>query len=183
MPLASCVTATTCHPTIPERFNIEVNFNKNSGRIEQILNEDIKGHLMSIYGENENIGYLREDNKLARRYHTDLLSYIEKFLKCTNIKSILEIGCGGCTILKELQRLDYDVTGIDPSPFARACAIKENIELIEDFFRAELIQKHYDLVFFSDVLEHVFNPKEFLVELKQTLIEILIFYILFQKLR
>ena len=140
------------HPTIPEQIDIEVHFNENSGRIEQVLNEDIKRHLTSIYGENENIGYLREDNKLAIRYHTDLFYYIKKFIRSSNIRNILEIGCGGCTILKELQDLGYDVTGLDPSPFARDCAVSNNIELIEDFFNAELIRKPYDLVFFLTYL-------------------------------
>ena len=65
--------------------------------------------------------------------------------------------------------MDYQVTGLDPSPFAAKCAEERNIPFIQDFFKPELINENYDLVYFSDVLEHVFKPIEFLKNLGDSL--------------
>ena len=159
------------HSRIPSNYKFSISRSEKTGCITQNINNELKNILIDIYSENENIGYLRDDNKLAHRYHLDLLDYIKRFLKREEVKYILEIGCGGCTILKELSEIGYKVTGLDPSPFARDCANEKNINLIEDFFKPELIDKGYDLVFFSDVLEHIFEPIEFLNSLRETLKE------------
>ena len=157
------------HKFIPETFDISVSLNSENNAITQILNDNVKSNLLKIYSENENIGYLRDDNKLAIGYHNDLLRFLNLFLTSNKVDNILEIGCGGCTILEQLQLNGYNVTGLDPSPFARNCSEKKNIKLIEEFFRPELIQEDYEMVFFSDVLEHVFDPIVFLKQLNESL--------------
>ena len=157
------------HKFIPETFDISVSLNSENNAITQILNDNVKSNLLKIYSENENIGYLRDDNKLAIGYHNDLLRFLNLFLTSNKVDNILEIGCGGCTILEQLQLNGYNVTGLDPSPFARNCSEKKNIKLIEEFFRPELIQEDYEMVFFSDVLEHVFEPIVFLKQLNESL--------------
>lgn len=160
---------TISHSKIPEKLDISISTDPKTGAISQDLNKSLKTTLLNIYAEDENIGYLREDNKLAVGYHVDLSNFIKKNLKHFRVTNILEIGCGGCTVLEELKNMDYKVTGLDPSPFAAKCAEERNIPLIQDFFKPELIDKDYDLVFFSDVLEHVFDPVEFLENLSKSL--------------
>jgi 2-polyprenyl-3-methyl-5-hydroxy-6-metoxy-1,4-benzoquinol methylase len=157
------------HQEIPERLDFSLSFNPSNGTLTQLVDERLKNVLSNIYRENENIGYLRDDNKLAVGYHIDLLDFIKGILKADPIKYILEIGCGGCTVLDELQKLGFDVTGIDPSPFAKDCANEKGIKIINDFFSPDLIDKEYGLVYFSDVLEHVFDPVEFLSDIKKAL--------------
>lgn len=162
---------TVKHPKIPERLDISIKIDQENGVLSQVLSNEIKSTLLDIYSEDENIGYLRDDNKLAIGYHNDLFNFIKKQLSKFHITEILEIGCGGCTILKELKSLGYKVTGIDPSPFAQKCAEEKGINIIQEFFRPDLINKNYDLVYFSDVLEHVFDPTTFLRNLSDSLCE------------
>ncbi len=150
---------------IPANIDFKLYFDKEYNCLRQYVSSYLDQSLIEVYKQNENIGYLREDNTLARKYHDDFLDFILQNIIDISSKNILEIGCGGCTILSALKNKGANVAGIDPSPFAKESALKFKIKIIESFFKKELITQNYDLTFFSDVLEHIFNPIEFLKDI------------------
>ena len=154
---------------IPSRLNFSIYFDKEHGFLRQDVSPKLNQALNQIYIENENIGYLREDNTLAKGYHEDFLEFILENISDIYLKNVLEIGCGGCTILNALKENNVKVTGLDPSPFALECARKFNIKIINKFFDKELIDQKFDLTFFSDVLEHIERPIQFLKDLTSCL--------------
>ncbi len=154
---------------IPSNLDFTLFYDKKYGCARQKVSPLLNKTLNEIYQEHENIGYLREDNTLAIKYHTDLLNFILKNIPDISSKHVLEIGCGGCTILNELQKRNAKVLGIDPSPFAVECGSKYNIKIIDKFFEKDLISDPYDLTFFSDVLEHISDPISFLSDIESRL--------------
>lgn len=154
---------------IPSRLEFNLYFDDHYGCLRQVLSSNLKNSLLEVYKQNENIGYLREDNTLAKKYHDDLLEFILNNTADISLKNVLEIGCGGCTILNYLKQRNIKVTGMDPSPFAVECGSNFKIKIIDNFFDKSLIKEDYDLTFFSDVLEHVFDPVSFLNDLSCSL--------------
>ena len=83
--------------------------------------------------------------------------------------NILDVGCGGGILCEPLSKLGGNITGIDASPNAIKIAkkhsklmdLKINYECgsIEKF---KPMQKHFDLIIASEVIEHVANRKVFL---------------------
>ena len=160
---------TVSHQHIPSRHDIIISTEEGSGRLKQDIDTSVRSMLFNIYNQDENIGYIQDNNSLASPYHDDLLRVIlREVIELSGI-SILEIGCGGCTLLENLAKLGAKVTGLDPSPFSQRVATAKNIRLIPHFFEPKLIQDQYDLVYFSDVLEHVEDPAAFLRQVKTCL--------------
>ena len=156
-------------PKIPSNMDFKLYFDKEYNCLRQYVSSNLNESLLEVYKQNENVGYLREDNTLAQKYHDDFLDFILKNIVDISSKNILEIGCGGCSILNVLKKKNANVTGLDPSPFAKECALNFNIKIIDKFFKKELIDQNYDLTFFSDVLEHLVNPLEFLKDIASVL--------------
>jgi len=116
-----------------------------------------------IYQQDYNIGYLQDANEIAKPYGKDFIAYLRAALAGNSgIKSILEIGCGGCTVLADLKSSGYKVCGIDSSPFAAAEGSKKGIDVVTDFFPSKQLAQKFDLIFHVDVLEHIDSYVEFL---------------------
>lgn len=90
---------------------------------------------------------------------TELLPYIP-----TNIKSALDVGCGGGAfgaLLK--QQTNCEVWGIEPNKTAADFAATNLDKAINGLFTKdmpELEGKKFDAIFFNDVLEHLTSPDE-----------------------
>ena len=158
---------------VPQRLPFEYDFDEDLQLLIQKRSSETLAHLTSIYREDANIGYLQDDNQIARPYGTDFYRFIKKVLLrwgC-GAKRILEIGCGGCTILETLKGCGYEVVGIDPGPLSYREGISRKIRVINDFFPTSNFQDLVDLIFHNDVLEHVAEPVEFLIAQKKQLRE------------
>ena len=144
---------------LPFRFGVD----ELTGLLIQRRNKSVLKALEAIYKQEYNIGYLQDANEIARPYGEDFIRYLKSALsKNPSLKSILEVGCGGCVVLGSLKEDGYEVLGIDSSPFAAAEGGKKGVDVVTDFFPTEKISKQFDLIFHVDVLEHISNPVDFL---------------------
>ncbi|MGL4108638.1 class I SAM-dependent methyltransferase [Clostridium sp. LP20] len=96
-----------------------------------------------------------------------------KFIKnnISDFNSVLEIGAASGYNLSLYRDYNKDVFGIEPS--------KINVKLAKDNYDVEMfcgmfeeylemnIQKKYDLIFLSHVLEHIVNPSDFIREIRK----------------
>ena len=153
---------------VPQRFPFEYDFVEDLQLLIQKRSPRTLDYLTKIYLEDANIGYLQDANEIAKPYGTDFSRFIDVVLErwgCS-VKRILEIGCGGCTILEDLKNRGYEVTGIDPGPLSVREGKRRGVPIVNDFFPTPDFRDPVDLVFHNDVLEHVPNPVEFLAAQK-----------------
>lgn len=80
---------------------------------------------------------------------------------------ILEVGCGGGALLDNLEALGFEsLTGLDPISIPRA---KKDSKIV---FHNCLLSQHtgeYDLIILSHVIEHIFDVRQLVRELKRNL--------------
>jgi 2-polyprenyl-3-methyl-5-hydroxy-6-metoxy-1,4-benzoquinol methylase len=153
---------------VPQRFPFEYDFVESLQLLIQKRNPETLAHLSKIYREDSNIGYLQDANEIAKPYGTDFSRFIDFALKQWggSVKRILEIGCGGCTILQNLKERGYEVTGIDPGPLSVREGKMRGVPIVNDFFPTPDFRDSVDFIFHNDVLEHVPAPVEFLTAQK-----------------
>lgn len=100
----------------------------------------------------------------TKRLNAMRVDFIKKH--AGTFRNVIDIGCGDGSLLYSFSRLGKEVYGIEPSNYLREYA-KTNYNL--DIMSGRLDQKFanknrdkYDLVAFNEVLEHIYNPIEFL---------------------
>lgn len=152
---------------VPHTLPFVFGFDDRHGLVIQRRDPKILEYLHTVYEADANIGFFQDGYDIALPYATDFIAYIEAALKqFPSIHSVLEIGCGGCMMLERLQSMGLKVLGVDPSPVALRSGAKKNVRVINDFFPStqpgNQIDEKFDLVFHTDVLEHVENAVEFL---------------------
>jgi SAM-dependent methyltransferase len=150
------------HPTIPATLPLKLGLDPQLGLVRQEIDDRLRAVLHDIYLAESNIGYLQEGHTLSKGYGEDLLRFIERSIATRGTRRALEIGCGGCLILSALAARGLDVAGIDPSPIASEAGRAKGLEVIASFFPPETPVAPADLIFHSDVLEHVEDPVAFL---------------------
>ena len=84
--------------------------------------------------------------------------------------SALDIGCGGGDFLATLDS-SCERTGLEPSAFGQELAKQKGLKILSDPIDAHAASHpaHYDVVTILQVLEHVPNPRAFLVAALKTL--------------
>ena len=149
--------------SIPETLPFDL-YEDDEGLVRQVQSPGLMTALEKIYRLDYNIGYIQEGYEIAEGYAEDFKRYILDHLHLVSEGAeILEIGCGGATILNFLSE-KYSVAGIDPSPIAARAGEKFGIKIFPEFFSSRTCQVRPDLIFHSDVLEHVADPLQFLVD-------------------
>jgi len=104
-----------------------------------------------------------------KQYNEDFSNYVLD----SSHGNILEIGGGSGKIAKLIlnKRNSIKFYAIEPNPLFEE---KENLIIIKSFFKKELrgrINSKMTTVIFSQVLEHAYNPEEFLIEINDYLEE------------
>jgi len=111
--------------------------------------------------------------------HNCLLRDIEKNLnrlRLTHDANILDAGCGGGYIVRELYKKGYkNIWGFDASESGIEVAQRHFADIKERFkvhnaYNKELPEsfpdKNYDLILSIEVIEHVYSPKEYIKNIK-----------------
>ena len=150
------------HPAIPATLPLRLRLDAAHGLLMQDVDARLRAVLHEVYLAESNIGYLQEGHTLAKGYGEDLLRFLERAVAARQAQSAIEIGCGGCLMLEALAQRGIQVAGIDPSPIAAEAGRRKGVPVIESFFPPALNLEPVDLVFHSDVLEHVEDPVAFL---------------------
>jgi 2-polyprenyl-3-methyl-5-hydroxy-6-metoxy-1,4-benzoquinol methylase len=122
----------------------------------EYFQSEYRGGVEKTYIENENV-YLRE----ARQ----LIKIIKKYKQYGRL---LEVGCAGGYVIKEIKRSDYDVVGIEMSKEMTDFA-KNKLELNvinDDFQKIDFEKDTFDIVYSAHTMEHVSDPLQFLLKAK-----------------
>jgi 2-polyprenyl-3-methyl-5-hydroxy-6-metoxy-1,4-benzoquinol methylase len=148
---------------VPDRLDFSFDYDARFNLLIQRRDTRILEYLSSVYRADANIGYLQEGYDIAKPYASDFMNFLDRVLTAhPSVQSALEIGCGGCMVLHELQKRGLRVLGVDPGPLALRSGKKWDIPIVSDVFPSTRIQERYDLILHTDVLEHVVDPLAFL---------------------
>lgn len=93
--------------------------------------------------------------------------YEHKFMSCKNDSrgKLLEIGAGGGRYLKRMKKRGWDVEGVDIDQNLQSKLSKLGIKLhLGDVLDLKLPSSSYDVIVMSQTIEHVYRPRETLIE-------------------
>lgn len=102
--------------------------------------------------------------------------FIELVQKLDNVRTVCDLGCGNGHISGRLEKLEYEVTGIDASKSGIQLARRSYPQasfieaLIDRDLKKKIEQPEFDLVLSSDVIEHLYRPSD-LLEAAQSLLK------------
>ena len=149
---------------VPKFLPFTFGFNSQLQLITQEPHPAVLQALERIYLEDHNIGYMQPGHALADKYGQDFLKFIRQSLSSIQrpVRKILDVGCGGCYVLRELKSAGFDVFGIDPSPVTSRFAEQFGIPVATGFYPCDHNHGEMDVVVSSGILEHVPDPLTFL---------------------
>lgn len=102
--------------------------------------------------------------------HTSITyQLINSTLNLSSIKenrTWLDVGCGSGHIVHNMQRMGWDVVGIEPGEWGQIAAKDRQLNIIKGFLTRNTFDRKFDIVSATDVLEHQPNPYEFVELLK-----------------
>lgn len=150
------------HDLIPDDLPYEFEVDALSGLVKQTCSSELDRILKLMYQQEANIGFLQEGHSLAESYGHDFLKTLKEFVDLFGLRSSLEIGCGGCYLLKRMSQLGIDAVGLDPSPIASSRAQDIGLSVLTGFYPNSRLADKYDLIYHVDVLEHIADPVTFL---------------------
>ena len=88
-----------------------------------------------------NYGYRSSLNQDMVKHLSDISNMIENFVQLEDEDIILDIGSNDATLLKTYKHENLDLIGIDPTGIKFKKYYENNIELVSDFFSAEIFYK------------------------------------------
>lgn len=109
-------------------------------QLNKVLKYDYKDN------KDNNSGYWTEEQRKAHITNDDLVHYLVNFYKENKVNDVLDLGCGNCTIVSELNKNNIDATGVDQN------------DLIPNSVKHDLIKFYYnpkDYVQTFEVGEHI----------------------------
>jgi len=118
--------------------------------------------------ERENQRYLKgAQNPIGEEEHI-----LFSLLPAEQGKRVLDVGCGIGTISLELKKMGFEVSGVDFSEVAIEKCLQQGLDArVSDVDKDGLkfADNYFDIVWASDVLEHVFDPIFLLEEICRVL--------------
>ncbi len=112
-------------------------------------------------------------NWWQKKREQDRKDRLDKLYECLNRKigiRFLDIGCGEGYVLIEAADRGWEVHGLDVFDNRMQSAKRQDIKFFKgDIFNAQFPDNHFDCIYMDSVLEHLFDPVNYLKELKRIL--------------
>lgn len=122
--------------------------------------------IFKVYQDLRDEKYLKEENG-RRQSAKIILNRISKFKRGGRI---LDIGSAVGFLLDEAKKLGWFTFGIEPSRWGRDYAQRFGLEIIgEELAKTNLSERYFDVITMVDVIEHLVNPKETLIQTRRIL--------------
>ncbi|HOL34558.1 MAG TPA: class I SAM-dependent methyltransferase [bacterium] len=126
-------------------------------------------NLTNLYDEKYFFQWYIKSYFKRKRYLQKLFSNIEKKITLPR-GNLLDIGCGTGIFLELAKKRNFNITGLDISPFAVEHCKKRGFDVIYgDIRQAKFIDNYFDIVTMLDVIAHVDYPLEYLKSVNKIL--------------
>ena len=91
----------------------------------------------------------------------DLVKYLIKFYKENDVKSVLDLGCGNCSVVAELNKNNIKATGVDQNNLI-AHSVKHDLttpyfnpkDYVQSFEVGEHIPKEFESIFIDNITKN-----------------------------
>lgn len=156
---------------IPNSLPFELKIDETTGVLTQIKNELVEEKLTTAYNMGSVIaGVINEENENVE-YAIDFIDFFKESLNGKYFKklSVLEIGSGTGFLLSQISKLCPNVLGVEPGIQCLNAKEKYGVNIIHDFFPTDNISSKFDIIVMTNVLEHIPEPSNFLITLKNYL--------------
>lgn len=147
---------------LPARVSFGFDYDPELDLFIETRSPELSTLLAEIYSRHANVGFLQDGHSLVNTYGADFWGFLGRLIEEYPVKTVLEVGCGGCVLLERLRDQGFKVVGVDPSPFAAHAGHAKGIEVLQEFFPPKHLDFTPDLIFQVDVLEHIADPLTFL---------------------
>ncbi|WP_084568967.1 class I SAM-dependent methyltransferase [Halostagnicola larsenii] len=97
-----------------------------------------------------------------RKRHQYISNLIE--MSCGSNVDVLEIGSGYGGLGKLLEKKDHTYVGFEPSNIRADIATEGGLNVIDKVFEPAEVDQAFDVVVIDNVLEHVLNPLELIID-------------------
>lgn len=106
-------------------------------------------------------------NSITTKRYISLLNRLESYRKNG---TILDIGCGVGHFLSVARKMKWETKGIEIADYAVEICKKFKIDIEQsDLLKLDLKEGYYDIVTMFEVLEHLTNPRDYLVRVNNIL--------------
>lgn len=85
------------------------------------------------------------------------------------LESLLDVGCGDGAFCVAFRELGVDWAGLDINPEVTAFTQEIGLPIALGDFTQRPVERQFDVIFSSQVLEHCLNPHEYLAKARETL--------------
>jgi SAM-dependent methyltransferase len=113
----------------------------------------------------------QEPENFAEHWKHCRCTYLHWFLDrgvANEVRTILDVGCGGGHTTEHFLRQGFDVTGVTGNPYERIECARRGIKVLEgDFHFLATGEASFDMVFSSHSLEHSISPLFAIAEWKR----------------
>lgn len=157
----------------PLSLSFVLEFDRNSGLIVQRYSKEREALLMDVYKKGSLISTNLGQGSFGVARAEDALKHLLKNCRLPiNESCFLELGCGDGYLLHRLKLLGAKkVLGCEPGPAGREGEKKYGIEILNSFYKPELFNEKFDLIFSYGLLEHIHNPLEIIISFSSCLKE------------
>lgn len=156
---------------LPNNLPFELGVCEKTGRVLQVPSKKVLSSLEKVYSIGSMITGMMDEVGTGRAYADDFLSFIVNTIGLHHLKNkkILEIGCGTGYLLKQLKDKGAKCIGIEPGEHGIKGGVKNEVEIIHDYYPSNKIDGHFDIILHYNVLEHIVDPVRFLRSLSNNL--------------
>ena len=145
---------------IGKKFDFNLIYEKKNGLLKQKVTKELKKFLIKRYKSNQTNSSPMEKSKHRKKHGLRLFQLIKNnFKKSLSKKKVLEVGCGSGYLLKLFSKESSNVLGIEPSSNKH---LEKKIKIEKSFYLDNKFKNKFDIIISNAVLEHEFNPDQFL---------------------
>lgn len=133
------------------------------------VREDI---IMQSYSSAEDETFFSQNPQRIRTFSKSLKKIISKpNIAPTKDKKVLDIGCAGAAFPKAAHDLGFDVTGIEPAKWlANKGRETYKLNILPGVLSDHTFNdKSFDIITLWDVIEHISNPEQTVIEIRRIL--------------
>ena len=122
----------------------------------------------SYYEQLKDEEYIESSDQRALQFEK-LLKTVDPYIRKRG--NLLDIGAGSGIFLREAMKHGFSVTGIEPSEYLVNKAKMDELNIICGTFPDDCPEQKYDVVFLTDVIEHIVDPLSMLRRIHDYLAE------------
>lgn len=153
--------------SLPDTLDFEFSFDPEVCALRQTSTLMLEQVLRRAYEVGTSFGTPLADDSYGKPYADDFLSFLQDYTKPPG--RTCEIGAGVGYLSRRLIDEGWEVTSLEPGRGYAQHWNRYGVQIIQDFFPTPRASGPFDLIIAYGVLEHVANPVQFLLDIRNHL--------------